>query len=68
MYLYFPDTSPIIICQLHKLTLSDQALVTLQLRIGLSHLAYRFLAGRPLLGGPEKKFHWDLNPLSMALV
>jgi amino acid transporter len=40
----------IIICRLLKLTLSEQAQISLQLRVSLSHLAYRFLAGSPLLG------------------
>jgi hypothetical protein len=46
----------ITICWLYKSTLSDQALVTLQLRVSLSNLVSRFLASPPLLQGPKKIF------------
>jgi hypothetical protein len=59
-----------IICPLYKLTLSDQVQVTLQLRVSLSDLVQRFLAGPPLLVGGALKnfFHWGPNRLSAALV
>jgi hypothetical protein len=41
----------IITCRLYKLSLWDQHPVPLHLTDGLSYLVYRFLAGRPLLGG-----------------
>jgi hypothetical protein len=41
----------ITICRLHKLTLSDQFQVTLQLTVNLSDLVHRFLASPPLGGG-----------------
>ena len=40
-----PDST--IVCQLHKLTLSDQAQVTLQLTDGPSDLVFRLLARPP---------------------
>jgi hypothetical protein len=46
----FVFPSSVIICHLYKLTLSDQAQVILQLRVCLSNLMSRFLAGHPLLG------------------
>jgi len=46
----------ITICRLYKSTLSDQALVTLQLTVSLSNLVSRFLASPPLLCGPPKIF------------
>ena len=48
----------IIICRLYKLTISDQAQVTVQLRVSLSDLVSRFLAGLQLLGDRRKDFHW----------
>jgi hypothetical protein len=42
-----------IICQLYKLTFTDQAQVTLQLRLSLSHFVYIILVGLPFLGGGE---------------
>jgi len=46
----------IIICQLYKLTLSDQAQITLQLEFALSKLVERFLISPPILGGPKPTF------------
>ena len=42
--------------QQYKLTLSERAQVTLQMRVSLSDSVYRFLPGLPLLGGPEQIF------------
>jgi hypothetical protein len=55
----------IIVCPLYKLTLSDQAQVTLQLRVSLSDLllVWRLLAGPSLLGSPKKIF--SLGPESL---
>jgi hypothetical protein len=47
----FAFLGSIIICRLYKLTLSRQAEVTLQLKVSLSDLVLKFLAGLPLLGG-----------------
>jgi hypothetical protein len=46
----------IIICRVYKLTLSDQAQLTLQLTVTLSDLMKKILFSPPLLGGPEKIF------------
>jgi hypothetical protein len=46
---------------IYKLTLSDQA------QVSLSDLVQRILAGLPLLGNPEKNFHLGRNPLLAAL-
>ena len=47
----FVSHSTIIICRLHKYTtLTEQTQVTLQLAVGLSDLASRFLAGLPFAG------------------
>lgn len=54
------------ICRSYKLTLSDQAQVSLQLTVWLSDLAERFLAGPLLLRGP-KNFSPGPVPLSAAL-
>jgi len=43
-----------IICRLYKVTLSDQAQVTLQLTLSLFDLVLRFLAGPPFLGARKK--------------
>jgi hypothetical protein len=43
----------IVICPLYKLTPSDQAQVTLHLRVSLADLVLRFLAGPPLLAEPK---------------
>jgi len=51
--------SSIITCELYKLTLSNQAHVSPQLTVSHSEFEERFLAGLPLLQGP--------NPLSAAL-
>jgi hypothetical protein len=50
-----------IICRLYKLTLSNQAQVTLQLRISLYDLG-------SALTGEKKIFYGDPNPLSTALI
>ena len=51
----------IIFCQLYKLTLTDPAQVTLQLRVILSDLVYRYVVGLSLLEGI---FHQGPNPVS----
>jgi len=38
------------ICRLYKLNLSDEHQVSLKIRVSLSDLVYRFLAGPSLLG------------------
>jgi len=43
-----------IICRLYKVSLSDQAQVTLQLTVSLFDLVSKFLAGPPLLGARKK--------------
>jgi hypothetical protein len=43
----------IIIFQLYKLTLSDQAQITLQLKVALSKLVQRILISPPILGDPK---------------
>jgi hypothetical protein len=59
---------------MYKLTLSDEAQVTLLLRVSVSDLVYRHLAGPPLQEeggrGVELKtfIHRDPNPLSEALI
>jgi hypothetical protein len=58
----------IIICRLHKLTLSVQAKITVQLSVSLSDLVSRFLARPSLLREEaEKVLHRGLNPFSPAL-
>lgn len=46
---FFVFLGSTIICRLHKLTLSDQANVTLQLRVSVSGSVQRFLAGQRML-------------------
>jgi len=55
----------IIVCQLYKLALTDPAQVTLQLRVILSDLVFRYIVGLPLLEGI---FHQGPNPVSAALL
>jgi len=43
-----------IICRLYKLTFSEQAQFTLQVRVSVSDLVYRFV-DRPSLAGIQKK-------------
>jgi hypothetical protein len=57
----------IIICRRYRLTLSDQAQVTLKLGVSLSDLVQRILAGPPLLGGGASFLRRASNPLSAAL-
>ena len=62
------DPRSIITCQLHKINLSEQAQITLQLRVSLYDLVLRCLAGSLLLADPKKKkFHWGPNPPSASL-
>jgi hypothetical protein len=58
--------SSIIICWLCKLTLSDQAQITLLIRASVSNLVWRFVVSLPRW---VKKlyFHWDSNPLLATL-
>ena len=53
----FTSHDNIIICRLYKLTFSDQAQVTLQLRVGLSDLVLRFSACSPSMQGSKKFFY-----------
>ena len=59
----------IMICRLYILTLSDQAEVTLRLRVTFHFrgLVSRLLAGPPLFGGPKKFYHQGPKPLLAAL-
>ena len=60
----------IIIGWLHKLTISDQAYVTLQLIVRLSDLVWRFSASSALPGRgmAQKIFTGGPNPFSPALI
>jgi hypothetical protein len=51
MFLTFSVVS--LFCRLYNLTLPDQAQVILQLRVSVFDLMWRFLAGPPLLWGPN---------------
>jgi len=59
----------IIICRLQTLTLSDQAHVTLQLKVSVSDLVQRLLAG-PFVRGRGRPFFFrrGSSPLSAALI
>jgi len=48
---FFVSLGGVINCRMYKLTLSDYALVTLQLTVTLSDLVQRFIAGPPLFDG-----------------
>jgi hypothetical protein len=57
-----------IVCRFYKLTVSEQAQVTLQVRVSVSGLVSSFLALPSVDGDQKKCFHWDQNPLSAALL
>lgn len=65
-YVSFSAVSLFVNCK--TLTLSDQAQVTLQMRISLSDSEQRFLAGPPFLGSQNYFYHLNPNPLSAALM
>ena len=57
----------VIICRLYKLTFSEQAQVTLQVRVSVSDLVYSFVDHPSLAGIQKKFFHQDPKPLLVAL-
>lgn len=56
------------ICRLHKLTLSDQTHITLQMRDSFYELMYEMFSWVAFAGGLEKFFSPGPKPLSAALI
>jgi len=55
-----------IICRLHKLTVTEQTQVILQVRVSVSDLVSRFLA-RPPFAGLQNFFYNNRNPFLASL-